>query len=166
METMMLAIEGIDGHTLAIMGAAFAMIFAGIGSAIGIGFTGQAASGVLSEDPDKFGVMLILVSLPGTQGFYGFVAAFLIILQVGFLGGEAVAMTTAQGFQVLGAALPIAFTGLLSGIHQGRVCSAGIGVAEKKPEHAMKAVIYGAFVETYAVLGLVITIFLLNGIQL
>ena len=166
METIMFAIEGIDGHTLAFMGAAFAMVFAGIGSAMGIGYTGQAASGVLAEDPDKFGVMLILVSLPGTQGFYGFVAAFLIILEVGLLAEEMVPVTTAQGLQILGASLPIAFTGLLSGIHQGKVCSAGIGVAEKKPEHAMKAVIYGAFVETYAVLGLVITIFLLNGVGL
>jgi F0F1-type ATP synthase membrane subunit c/vacuolar-type H+-ATPase subunit K len=30
----------------------------------------------------------------------------------------------------------------------------------------MRALIYGALVETYAVLGLVITIFLLNGIKL
>lgn len=165
MESIVLAIEGLDGLTLSVMAAAAAMIFAGIGSAMGIGYTGQAASGVLSEDPDKFGVMLILVSLPGTQGFYGFVAAFLIILKVGLLG-DAAPVSTAQGLQILGAALPIAFTGLLSGIHQGKVCAAGIGVAEKKPEHAMKAVIYGAFVETYAVLGLVITIFLLNGIHI
>ncbi len=154
-----------EGIILAIMGAAAAMFLAGSGSSIGIGYAGSAANGVLSEDPDKFGVMLILVALPGTQGFYGFLAAFLVILKVGLLG-EAVVVTASQGWQILGACLPIAVTGLFSGIHQGKVCAAGIGVAEKKPADAMKAVIYGALVETYAVLGLVVTIFLLNGIKL
>lgn len=154
-----------EGIVFAIAGAAMAMFLAGSGSAVGIGYAGQAANGVLSEDPDKFGIMLILVALPGTQGFYGFLSAFLIILKIGLLGKVA-SISTSQGLQILGAALPIGFTGLLSGIHQGKVCAAGIGVAEKRPTHSMKAVIYGALVETYAVLGLVITIFLLNGIKL
>lgn len=154
-----------DGIILAIMGAALAMFLAGSGSAIGIGYAGSAANGVLSEDPDKFGVMLILVALPGTQGFYGFLSAFLVILKIGLLG-EVAQISVSQGWQILGACLPIGITGLFSGIHQGKVCAAGIGVAEKKPADAMKAVIYGALVETYAVLGLVVTIFLLNGIKL
>ncbi|MDA3793305.1 MAG: V-type ATP synthase subunit K [Elusimicrobia bacterium] len=154
-----------EGIIYAILGAAAAMFLAGSGSAIGIGYAGQSANGVLSEDPDKFGIMLILVALPGTQGFYGFLASFLVILKIGLLG-EVLAISTSQGLQILGASLPIAITGLISGIHQGKVCAAGIGVAEKEPTHAMKAVIYGALVETYAVLGLVITIFLLNGIKL
>lgn len=154
-----------EGIVLAIIGAALAMFLAGSGSAIGIGYAGSAANGVLSEDPDKFGVMLILVALPGTQGFYGFLSAFLVILKIGLLG-DAVNISVSQGWQILGACLPIGITGLFSGIHQGKVCAAGIGVAEKQPSHAMKAVIYGALVETYAVLGLVVTIFLLNGIKL
>ena len=154
-----------EGIIFAILGAGLAMFLAGSGSAVGIGYAGQAANGVLSEDPDKFGLMLILVALPGTQGFYGFLSAFLIILRIGLLT-EIPAISVSQGLQILGAALPVGITGLLSGIHQGKVCAAGIGVAEKQPAHAMKAVIYGALVETYAVLGLVITIFLLNGIKL
>ena len=154
-----------EGIIFAVLGAGLAMFLAGSGSAIGIGYAGQAANGVLSEDPDKFGLMLILVALPGTQGFYGFLSAFLIILKIGLLG-EVATISVSQGLQILGAALPIGITGLLSGIHQGKVCAAGIGVAAKQPAHAMKAVIYGALVETYAVLGLVITIFLLNGIKL
>ena len=154
-----------EGLIYVIFAAAIAMFLAGSGSAIGIGYAGQAANGVLSEDPDKFGIMLILVALPGTQGIYGFISAFLIILQVDLLGTPA-AVSPQQGLQFIAAAMPIAVTGLISGIHQGKVCAAGIGVAEKKPADAMKAVIYAALVETYAVLGLVITIFLLNGIQL
>jgi len=56
----------------------------------------------------------------------------------------------------------VAFAGLVSAIHQGRVGSAGIQMAAKRPEMAFRAgVVYAVMVETYAVLGLLITIFLL-----
>lgn len=147
------------GVIMAAFGAGFAAIMAGIGSIIGIGYPGRAAAGVLSEDPSKFGSLFLLVVLPGTQGFYGFVAAFLII------GNISSVTTSAQGLQLLFAALPIAFTGLLSGIHQGKVCAAGVNLVAKRPKEAMKGVIFAAMVETYAVLGLLITFFLNNSVQ-
>ena len=147
------------GVLMAALGAGLAAIMAGIGSIIGIGYPGRAAAGVLSEDPSKFGSLFLLVVLPGTQGFYGFVAAFLII-------GNIVNVTTsAQGLQLLVAALPIAFTGLFSGIHQGKVFAAGVNLVAKRPKEAMKGVIFAAMVETYAVLGLLITFFLNNSVQ-
>ncbi len=154
------------GLFIAICGAGLAVVLAGIGSSIGVGLTGQAANGVLSEDPEKFGSMLLLVALPGTQGVYGFLAGFLVIIKLGLLGGEVVSLNALQGWQILGACLPIAFSGLISAIHQGRVCTAGIGVAAKQPAAAMRALVYAAVVEFYAVLGLVATIFLLQGIRL
>jgi V/A-type H+-transporting ATPase subunit K len=147
------------GVLMAALGAGLAAIMAGVGSIIGIGYPGRAAAGVLSEDPSKFGSLFLLVVLPGTQGFYGFVAAFLII------GNIANVTTSAQGLQLLVAALPIAFTGLLSGIHQGKVCAAGVSLVAKRPKEAMKGVIFAAMVETYAVLGLLITFFLNNSVQ-
>ncbi len=147
------------GVVMAALGAALAAIMAGIGSIIGIGYPGRAAAGVLSEDPSKFGSLFLLVVLPGTQGFYGFVAAFLII------GNIPNVTNTTQGVQLLFAALPIAFTGLLSGIHQGKVCAAGINLVAKRAKEAMKGVIFAAMVETYAVLGLLITFFLSNSVQ-
>ena len=69
--------------------------------AIGISFPAKAAAGVLSEDPSKFGGLFLLVVLPGTQGFYGFVAAFLI---VGKIAGITEML---QGLQLLCAALPV-----------------------------------------------------------
>ena len=72
-----------------------------------------------------------------------------------------------QGLQVFGACLPIAVTGLISAIHQGRVCAGGLLMAAKRPEMAFKAgVVYAVLVEVYAVLGLLITMFaiLLGGI--
>jgi V/A-type H+/Na+-transporting ATPase subunit K len=147
------------GVIMATIGAGLAAIMAGIGSIIGIGYPGRAAAGVLSEDPSKFGSLFLLVVLPGTQGFYGFVAAFLII------GNIPNVTNLAQGMQLLFAALPIAFTGLLSGIHQGKVCAAGVNLVAKRPKEAMKGVIFAAMVETYAVLGLLITFFLNNAVQ-
>lgn len=155
-----------DGLVLAIFGGVVAVFCCGIGSSIGIGLAGAAANGVLSEDPDKFGSMLLLVSLPGTQGIYGFLVGFLMIMKLGLLTAKVATVTQAQGLQLLCACLPIAIAGMVSAMHQGRVCAAGIGTAAKHPEAVMRAVIYAALVETYAVLGLVSTIFFLNGIKI
>jgi len=155
-----------EGLVIAIIGSAMAVFLCGTGSSIGVGLAGQAANGVLSEEPEKFGNMLLLVALPGTQGIYGFLAGFLVILKLGLLKGEVVLPNLSQGLQIFGACLPIAISGWISAIHQGKVCAAGIGVAAKHPEAVMRALIYGALVETYAILGLVVTIFLLNGIKL
>jgi F0F1-type ATP synthase membrane subunit c/vacuolar-type H+-ATPase subunit K len=74
------------GLTLALVGAGLAALLAGIGSAIGIGIAGRSATGVLSEKPERYGQMFIMVVLPGTQGFYGFLAGFLVMLKLGFFG--------------------------------------------------------------------------------
>ncbi|MCK9477694.1 MAG: hypothetical protein M0R46_17405, partial [Candidatus Muirbacterium halophilum] len=42
------------GLFLSILGATFSVVLAGIGSSIGVGLAGQAASGVISEEPEKF----------------------------------------------------------------------------------------------------------------
>lgn len=150
--------ENNGGLTFAALGAAMATIFAGIGSSKGVGMTGEAAAALTTEQPEKFGQALILQLLPGTQGLYGFVIAFLIFLNAG------ADTTLAQGLYMFMASLPIAFTGLFSGIYQGRVASAGIQILAKKPEHATKGIIYSAMVETYAILGFVISFLLvLNG---
>lgn len=154
------------GLTIAIFGGALAVVLGGIGSAIGVGLAGQASSGVMSEDPEKFGSLLLLVALPGTQGIYGFLSAFLVMLNLGLVGGELKSLTIYQGWQILIACLPVAFAGLVSGIHQGKVCASGVYMVAKQPKDLMKPVIMAALVETYAVLGLLITILLLNGIKL
>jgi len=151
------------GMTLALVGAGLAALMAGIGSAIGIGIAGRSAAGVLSEKPERYGQMFIMVVLPGTQGFYGFLAAFLVMLNLNFFGeGGTLDITVQLGWQVLAACLPIAFAGMMSAIHQGKVCSGGILMAAKKPEMAFKAgVVYAVMVEVYAVLGLLVTMFML-----
>lgn len=155
----------IDGLILAIAGAALAATVAGIGSILGVRTAGQASAGLVSEDPDKFGKVLLLTALPGSQGIYGFLAAIIIANKIGILTGAPVALTDAQGWQVLAASLPVMFTCLMSGIFQGRVAAAAVNIVAKKPDAAGKGVILSAIVETYAVLGLLITILLVNGLN-
>jgi V/A-type H+-transporting ATPase subunit K len=145
------------GLGLAIAGGALSAILGGIGSAIGIGYAAQAANGVLSEDPDKFGKLLILVALPGTQGIYGFIGAFLMLIKIGIFG-ELVTLTFYQGVQLFFAAMPVAIACLVSAIWQGKVCTAGVEMVAKRPEESTKALIYGVMVEFYAVLGLIISL--------
>ncbi|MCK4352373.1 V-type ATP synthase subunit K [candidate division WOR-3 bacterium] len=145
------------GLMYAIAGAAVACFLAGTGSAIGLGITGRSAAGVLAEDPEKFGRIFLLAVLPSTQGFYGFVVSLFIILKLGLLGGARHLPTAVQGLQILLAVLPVAIVGLTSGIQQGKVCAAGVEMAAKQPEASMKPVIYGVMVETYAVLGFLVS---------
>ena len=151
------------GLALAILGAALASLLAGIGSAIGIGISGRTASGVLSEDPDRYGQLFLLVVLPGTQGFYGFLGALLVMMKLQLFTGNILPVTTAQGYQILFACLPVGLAGLVSAIHQGKVCAAGALMTAKRPELAFKAgVVYAVMVEMYALLGLLATLFLLQ----
>jgi len=151
------------GMTLALVGAGLAALMAGIGSAIGIGIAGRSATGVLSEKPERYGQMFIMVVLPGTQGFYGFLAAFIVMLKMNFFGtGGVLSINVQLGWQILAACLPVALAGMMSAIHQGKVCAGGILMTAKRPEMAFKAgVVYAVMVEVYAVLGLLVTLFIL-----
>lgn len=154
------------GLALAILGASFATLFAGIGSAKGVGLVGEAAAGVVSVDPNKFSKVLVLQLLPGTQGLYGLLTAILMLSRIGIIGGSATQLTTAQGLMFLGASLPIAIVGLFSGIAQGRAAAAGVGITAKKPEHSGKGIIMAAMVETYAILALLVSILLIYNIAI
>ena len=67
------------GIVMATLGAALATLLAGIGSAKGVGIVGEVATGLMSEEPEKFGKSLVLQLLPGTQGLYGFVIGLMVL---------------------------------------------------------------------------------------
>ncbi len=144
------------GIIFGLLGAALATFMAGTGSAIGVGKAGVAAAGVLAEDPSKFGKVLVFQLLPATQGIYGLLVAFLILSNIGVLGGDPNISTT-KGLLYLAASLPIAVAGLFSAIHQGNCSVAGIGTIAKRPEQFGKAILLPAMVETYAILALLIS---------
>ena len=151
------------GMAFAILGAALAASLSGWGSAKGVGIAGQAAAGVVSEEPGLFAKVLILQLLPGTQGIYGLLVAFITLSRVGVLGGEAVT-STATGLMYLAACLPMAFVGLGSGIHQGKTSAASIGIVAKREDQFGKAMLFPAMVETYAILALLISILAITNI--
>ena len=153
------------GIVIAIFGGALAALLGGIGSAMGVGRVGRAAAGVVTEDPSKFGKVLILQILPGTQGLYGFLVAFLLMTNIGLTGSETPDLTVAQGLMYFAACMPMAFGGLISALSQANAAVAGVGIVAKRPEESGKAIIFAAMVETYAVLSLLISILAMMNIS-
>lgn len=145
-----------SGVFIALIGAGLAAALACAGSAIGVGIAGQAASGVTAEDPNKFSKCLILELLPGTQGIYGLIIAFIVFIKINLFGTLA-ELSTAQGWAILGSCLPMAIAGLISGIYQGKAAASGIAMIAKRPEQSGKAILFTAMVETYALLALLIS---------
>ena len=104
---------------------------AGCGSAYGVGVAGQAAAGVVTEDPSKFAKVLVIQLLPGTQGIYGLLVAFVALSRYGLLGAASAELSVATGLMVMAACLPIGIVGLVSAIHQGKTAVASIGIVAK-----------------------------------
>ncbi|NPV54428.1 MAG: V-type ATP synthase subunit K [Firmicutes bacterium] len=155
------------GTILGFFGIAIAVALPGVGSAIGVGLVGTAGSGVVTEDPDKFGQILLLQVIPGTQGIYGLLSGLLLMGKLNvFSFGNPLMLTTHEGALVVMAAIPVAIVGWFSAIHQGKVAAAGVGVAAKRPEELGKAVTFAAMVETYAVLAFLATLLLIFGIPI
>ena len=150
----------LGGNSLALLGAGAAVFLAGLGSIVGVGIAGEKAAGITAEDPEKFGRLLLLQALPGTQGIYGFLVGFLAMFRMGgFSGG--ITLTLAQGWQFFMACMPVAVTCLVSGLYQAKCSIAGMDIVVKHPEESGKALILPAMVETYAVLGLLASVLLI-----
>ena len=145
-----------NGLVLAVLGAVIATVLSGVGSAKGVGGAGQASMGVLSEDPSKFGKMLVLTLLPGTQGLYGFIVGFLIIANCGVLGGDM--PTLGQGLAFLAAACSIGVGGLVSGIEQGKTAVSGVAMTAKDDKNFSKAMVSITLVEIYALLSFIVSL--------
>ena len=154
------------GLVYSLLGAAVAVFLTGAGSALGVGIAGQAAAGVVTEDPSKFAKVLVLQLLPGTQGIYGLLVGFLTLSKIGLLGGGAAQIDPQTGLLILAACLPVGIVGLISGKSQGETAAASIGIVAKKPEQFGKAMLFPAMVETYAILSLLISILAVTAIQI
>ena len=145
------------GDVLAILGAAVGFLLAAAGSAKGVSTAGQVGSGVVAEDSSKFVPVMILEALPSTQGIYGFVVAFMII---GKLGG----LNLAAGMSLMAAALPAGVVGLISGIFQGKVAAASIGIVAKRSNDMVKGVVLTLMVELFAIFGLLVSILMIGNV--
>ena len=140
------------GYTIAMIGIAACVLLCGIGSCIGLFKTSTAAAGVLGEEPKKFGKVMVLVLLPATQGIYGFIIGIIAS------GSITQTMTTAMGWAMVGAVLPMALSGLLSAYFQGKSAANCIYAVGKQESLSGKLIVYPGMIEFYAILGLIISI--------
>ena len=155
------------GLTIGIIGLALTVLLCGIGSGLGLRFTGKAAAGVLAEDSSKFSKVIVLSLLPATQGIYGFLIAILganALPTAANLGTQTTnwAQINAQGWYVFAACVPMMIGGTVSAILQGRSAATTIVAVGKRSEIAAKSIIFPAMIEFYALLGMVASILMLN----
>lgn len=143
------------GNVIAILGAVLAVVLTGIGSSIGMAWVQQAAAGVVSEEPEKYGKTLILQLIPSSNALYGFVVGFLVVSNILF-GGAAYDVT--QGLTILGMCLPVAIVGLIACLCQAKVCVAGISMVGKKVELSGRALTMAVFIELFALFALIISV--------
>lgn len=155
---------GMAGADWALFGGGVAAILGGIGSAIGITIASSMVSGIVTEDGTKFGKLLPIAAMPGTQGIYGFITAVLVLVFFGIFGGD-VSLSGVAGFKVFLACQPVAWLCLVTAIYQGRTGAAAAGIVARRDEDAGKALIFPALVETYAVLSLIVTILMMLSLQ-
>ena len=154
------------GQILALVGAAFAVILAGMGSSKGVGLAGETAAGVSSENPDVASKLLVLQLLPATQGIYGFLIAVIILIRIGVMGGSIVDLTLEQGVYFVLASLPIGIVGYYSAIRQAKVAAAGMLMTGQRPEMSGRGITMAVMVETYAVFALLVSFLMVISIQL
>lgn len=144
------------GYVIAMIGIAVCVLLCGVGSCLGLFTTSSAAAGVLGEDPKKYGKVMVLVLLPATQGIYGFIMA---LIASGSISPE---MSLAQGWVIFGALLPMTVSGFVSGILQGKSAANCIYAVGKQESLSGKLIVYPGMIEFYAILGLIISILLVN----
>lgn len=152
-------INAYGGLGLAFLGGALAVGFSCAGSGKGTGIAGEAAAGLLSEQPESFGKCLILQVIPGTQGLYGLVVWFMAMLQIGLIGGSGLKdLTIAQGLSMFGACIPMAIGGYISAVAQGKVAASSVNLMARNPSQFGRGIIMCGVVEFYAILSLLASI--------
>ena len=86
-----------------------------------------------------------------------FLMAFLVLNKIGAISGNFVNIDAVTGMLIMFSCIPVGLVGWTSGYAQGKTCAAGICMIAKRPEEVAKGMVYGAMVETYAVLALLIS---------
>ena len=152
------------GLAIGLLGAGLAACLAGAGSGIGTGIAGQAGTGLVAEDPSKFGKIMILQVVPGTQGLYGLAVFFVAISSMGLLDGSGLNLSFVDGCRYFAACLPIGIAGLVTAVAQGKVAAGSINLLAKNPDHWAKGMILCITVEFYAILSLLASMMMIFSI--
>lgn len=139
------------GVAYALIGGGLAVAISGIGSAIGVATAGHAVSGLVTEEPDRFGKALLLQAMPATQGLYGFIIGFLVLIFTGAISGNLIEITDAHGLALMGFLLPVGITECVSAVYQGRLAVSAVNLIGKRPEMQGRAITMLVMVEMFAI---------------
>ena len=151
---------------LAFIGASMATILPCLGSILGVSMVGQAGAGLLTEKPELAGKVITLAVLPGSQGLYGMVISLLFLFSYGPLMTDPnLSVSALQGFILFSCFIPVTITCLTSAPYQAKVCAAGMHMLAKDGRLAGRVITLAALVETYALLGFLISFFMLNSVK-
>jgi V/A-type H+-transporting ATPase subunit K len=145
---------------LAYIGLGLMVGLAGVGSALGVSYGGNATIGALKKNDAAFGSYMLLSALPGTQGLYGF-GGFFIINSSGVIGPE---MTMIQGMAIFAAGFALGLVGLISAMQQGKVCANGIAGIGSGYDVFTKTMILAVFPELYAIVAFAVTFLISTGL--
>ena len=146
------------GIVLGVLGCVIAAAFSGLGSAVAMGMIGQAAAGVIMEDPRKFGQTLVLQAMGSTNGIYGLLIGFLILTKT------MTVTDVSTGLFLLASGIPVGVVGYFAAIAQGKVLVAGAILVGKRDGELAKPMIFAAMIETFAVFALLISFLIYNSI--
>jgi len=152
----------ISPESLAVLGGAIALAGGLAGSSIGLGWAGSSGANTLAEDSGQLRNVIVLVSLPMTQTFYGLIVLILILTRVA-PNVAAMPDPSGSGFAVLACGVIAACAESFSAAYQGAVCASGISLlAKTKGQILTNSLMLAVFVELLGVLGLVFTIMALS----
>ncbi|MCD6383498.1 MAG: hypothetical protein J7L88_03450 [Thermoplasmata archaeon] len=148
--------------SLILLGVGLAVGIAGIASSVGIGIAGSTASGAAAEKPELKIKMMILESLPMTQGFYGLVIALLVLPA---LKNSSTMAIPAVGFAGIAIGIAYGFSSI-SAIPQGIIASSSISAVARNKDIFSFGLIYAILSETLALFGLIAAIFIMQAVGL
>jgi len=144
------------GNVIALLGAAIVVIMTGAAASIGMQWVQRAAAGVISEEPEKFGKLLILQLVPSSSALYGFVVGFMVLMGTVLGGGDV--LSVEYGLLVLAACLPMAIVGFVQTLAQAKVCVSCVHMVAKNGELSGKALTMAIFTELFALFALIVSI--------
>jgi V/A-type H+-transporting ATPase subunit K len=143
---------------LAYIGLGFLTAMSFIGSAYGVTICGNAVVGAMKKNPNVLGTYIGLSALPSSQGLYGFVAYFWLKDYL----VESIPLISACA--ILGAGLMMGFAAFYSAIRQAQVCANGIAAVGAGHNVFGATMVMAVFPELYAILALLVVIFVGNAL--
>ena len=121
---------------------------------------------MVAENDEAFGKCLVLQVLPGTQGIYGFLIGFIVLIKTNVLGGM-ISLTNEQGWPGAGVVPADSDSGPGVGDISGPRGGFGDRLVGRNADASGKGIVMTVMVETYAVLALLASFlmvwFIING---